>query len=109
MAKEPNSRNSVLGVQVAFVLWMIAFGLSLFLAASTEPAGSGFTGGINRVGTFFRWQFLAFALAIITWTAARGRSDLSRALRLMARIPITIQCFLGLVGVVIVILAVVLD
>ncbi len=100
-------RGSRLGVQVAFVLWMIAVGLSLVLSAGVEPMGSGFTGSMNRVGTFFRWQFLAFAMAIITWMLARGRSDLSKAVRMMARVPITIQCLLGFAGAVVVILALV--
>ena len=100
-------RNSAFGVQVAFVLWIIAFGLSMVLAASAEPEGTGFTRGMNRIGTFFRWQFLAFAFAIVTWMTARSRSDLSPGLRLLARAPITIQCLLGVVGVVIVTLAVV--
>ena len=104
-----NLRNPSLGVQIAFVLWMIAFGLSLVLAAGTEPVGTGFTRGLSRIGVFFRWQFLAFALAIITWRIARGSSDLSGGLRRMARVAITIQCLLGLLGVVIVILAVVLE
>lgn len=103
-----NERNPTLGVLAAFLFWLIAFALSLVLAAKVEPTGSGFTSSMNRVGTFFRWQFLAFALAIITWMIARGRSDLSSAIRLMARAPITIQCLLGFAGVVIVILAVVL-
>ena len=91
---------------VAFLLWVIAFGLSVFLAANTEATGSGFTAGLNRIGTFFRWQFLAFALAILTWRTGRGRSDLSTVNRLMVRVPITIQCLLGLAAVVVVILGV---
>ncbi len=103
-----DERSSRVGVQIAFVFWLIAFALSLALAANVEPTGTGFTRGMNRVGTFFRWQFLAFALAIITWMLARGRSDLSKAARFVVRVPIMIQCLLGFAGVVIVILALVL-
>lgn len=95
-------------IVLALALWAVAFALSLALAAGTEATGSGFTRGMNRIGTFFRWQFLAFALAIITWTMARGRSELSKTMILLARVPIAIQCLLGLAGVAIVILTIVL-
>lgn len=106
MNATPGSRRTVL---LAFAGWAAAFALSLYLAAGTEPTGDGFTRGLNRIGTFFRWQFLAFALAIVTWISARGRADLSGGMRLMARAPITIQCLLGLLGVAVVLLALLLD
>lgn len=103
------NKSPTAAVALAFGLWALAFGLSLYLAATTVPDGDGFTRGMNRIGTFFRWQFLAFALALVTWMTARGRPDLSRWQLLMARTPIAIQCLLGLAGVIVVVLALVLD
>lgn len=99
-----SARHPALGVWIVSLLWLIAFGLSVVLALNTVPTGSGFTRGMNRVGTFFRWQFLAFAIAISNWMIARGRSDLSNAVRGMARVPIVVQSLLGLAGLLIVIL-----
>ena len=105
MADEGSGRLRV-GVGVA--LWALAFALSLVLAFATEPAGSGFTRGMSRIGTFFRWQFLAFALAIFVWLSGRGRTGLSKGLGALSRVPIYIQCLLGLIGVVVAALAVIL-
>ncbi len=96
-----------LKVPIGFALWLFAFGLSLAIALLAEPTGSGFTRGLNRVGTFFRWQFLAFALAIFVWLSGRELSRPGASASLLSRIPIYLQCLLGLVGVGIVALAVI--
>lgn len=96
-----------LKIWVGFAFWLLAFGLSLTLALASEPTGSGFTRGLNRVGTLFRWQFLAFALAIFVWISGRGAAESLGRLQVLSRVPIYIQCLLGLVAAAIVVLAVV--
>jgi hypothetical protein len=103
-----NESRRQLKVRIGFALWLLAFGLSLAIALVSEPTGSGFTRGLNRIGTFFRWQFLAFALAIFVWLAGRDPSQAGASAPLLSRIPIYLQCLLGLIGVGIVALAVIL-
>lgn len=95
-------------IWIGFALWTSAFGLSLFLALTSEPVGEGFTRGLNRIGTFFRWQFLSFALAIFVWLSGRSRTDLPPSLRVLVRAPIYLQCLLGLIGVLVVAAAIIL-
>lgn len=106
--QQAEAKGGFRALAIAGALWAAAFGLSVVLAVLEEPTGSSFVRGMNRVGTFFRWQFLAFALAIVVWTQTRGRSDLSPRIVWLGRLPIAIQCALGLVGVVVVILAIIL-
>lgn len=87
---------------IGLALWAGAFGLSLFLTSTSEPVGEGFTRALNRIGTFFRWQFLSFALAIFVWVSGRSRTDLPPSLRVLVRVPIYLQCLLGMIGVLVV-------
>lgn len=94
-------------VLVPVALWLLAFALSVVLMLTTEPAGDGFTRGLNRIGVFFRWQFLAFACAIFAFLATRRQENLSRGFAWLGRLPIYVQCVLGLLGALIVVAAIV--
>ena len=39
--------------------------------ALAEPSGSGFTRGMNRAATFFKWQAFALLIAFVTWRVTR--------------------------------------
>ena len=94
-------------VLIPVALWLLAFALSIVLMLRTEPVGDGFTRGLNRVGVFFRWQFLAFACAIFAFLSTRRQENLSRGLALLGRVPIYVQCLLGLLGALVVLSAIV--
>ncbi|MFQ5526304.1 MAG: hypothetical protein ACE5GX_08580 [Thermoanaerobaculia bacterium] len=101
------TRRQSVQLWLGLIVWLLAFGMSIVLAAISDPVGDGFTRGINRIGTFFRWQFLAFAAAIYVWLFGRGLADPPRHLQLTTRVPIYVQCLLGLVGVAVVAAAVI--
>lgn len=54
------------------LFWAIAFAGSFIAFVWTEPSGSGFTRGTNRLGAFLGWQALAIGLAVMLWWRARS-------------------------------------
>lgn len=62
-------RIVVLGL---FFLWLALVAFGAYVFATTEPADSGFTRGLNRAGELFKWQGAALGVAILTWIVHRG-------------------------------------
>jgi hypothetical protein len=65
---------SALAVRVLAALWLATFAASFVALQITEPAGEGFTRGLNRVAAFLTWQggalVVAIACALVTRAAA---------------------------------------
>ncbi len=78
--------------KIAWILlcvWVLVYGGSFVLFIMTEPAGDGFTKGLNRLTTFMGWQFAAGILAIIIWSM--GKFFVAGSLgRWLCRLPIAL-------------------
>ncbi|MCP5036222.1 MAG: hypothetical protein GY945_01335 [Rhodobacteraceae bacterium] len=79
-----NARNLLL---FALVLWAACILASFAITWGTEPAGSGFTRGMNRITTFFGWQFTAGLLGIFIWVIGR-RFDKGTGMRRLSWLPV---------------------
>ncbi len=68
---------------VLMAAWAMAFAYAFFSFATTEPAGDGFTRGLNRASSYLGWQAIAgmFAIAIAAvgrdWSKGSGVRRLS--------------------------------
>lgn len=80
-------------------LWLVLFVAAVVAMRATEPVGSGFTRGLNRVGVFFQWQAVSFAAAVVCFAVTRAaRERLGRGLRRLGYAPLVIDLtLLGLV------------
>ncbi|MEM6385911.1 MAG: hypothetical protein AAF718_06710 [Pseudomonadota bacterium] len=56
---------------VLLALWLMAYLYSFVSFALTEPNGSGFTRGANRLEAFFGWQGIAGLFAIAVFGISR--------------------------------------
>jgi hypothetical protein len=53
---------------ILFALWAAAYLWSIAAVPLTAPKGDGFPRGLNKITSFYGWQFLAGALAIgVLW------------------------------------------
>ena len=69
------------------VLWAGSWLWSVGQYVLTEPTGAGFSRGLNRVASFFGWQFAAGAVAVIIWLVGVPAAR-SPGYRWAARIPV---------------------
>lgn len=73
-------------------LWLALFVVAVVAMRTTEPVGSGFTRGLNRVGVFFQWQAASFAAAVVCFAVTRAaRERLGRRLRRLGYAPLVID------------------
>jgi hypothetical protein len=84
--------------QIIYVLgavWLALFGASFVLLQLAEPAGDGFTRGLNRLASFMTWQISAFVVAIaaafVTRTAAARGVE---RIKLVGYAPLAASLFL---------------
>lgn len=99
MNDTPRSLHRVL-IPALAGMWLVLFIVAVVAMRATEPTGSSFTRGVNRVGVFFQWQAASFAAALACYAvtrAARGR--VSRTLRWLGYAPLTID--LSLLGLLV--------
>jgi hypothetical protein len=87
----PHSLHRVLILALAG-LWLALFVVAVVAMRATEPVGSGFTRGLNRVGVFFQWQAASFAAAVVCFAVTRSaRERLGRGLRRLGYAPLVID------------------
>lgn len=77
-------------------LWAVAWGLSFYAFATTEPAGDGFLRGANRMSAFLGWQMAAALPAFGAWAVGRDWPK-GNGVRQVSRVPL--QLALGLAAV----------
>ena len=87
------TRKLVLLLLVLGGLWSLAYLWSFSILIWTEPAGDGFTRGLNRVAGFFGWQLGAAIIGFLICMFGRqlpngGRRWLSRMPILLGFLPI---------------------
>lgn len=91
MNAPPRSLHRVL-IPVLVGLWLVLFVVAVVAMRATEPVGSGFTRGLNRVGVFFQWQAASFAAALLCFAVTRAaRARLGRGLRRLGYAPLVID------------------
>jgi len=54
-------------VQVFVALWAVTFVWSFLYLQVTDPTGSGFFRGMNRLAGFVQWHAIAIILAFVCW------------------------------------------
>jgi hypothetical protein len=95
----PRSLHRVL-IPALAGLWLVLFVVAVVAMRATEPVGSGFTRGLNRVGVFFQWQTVSFAAAVVCFAVTRAaRERLGRGLRRLGYAPLVID--LALLGLLV--------
>jgi len=73
-------------------LWLALFVVAVVAMRATEPVGSGFTRGLNRVGAFFQWQAASFAVAVACFAVTRAaRERIGPGLRRLGYAPLVID------------------
>ncbi|GAB5468176.1 MAG: hypothetical protein Kilf2KO_12060 [Rhodospirillales bacterium] len=83
------------------LLWCLFFAWSFVDYAITEPTGSGFVRGINRLAGFLGWQVAAFLVALAAFAAARLQPQgLSRGVRRLANLPFYVTAALWVLIVI---------
>lgn len=99
MTESPRSLHRVL-IPVLAGLWLVLFVVAVVAMRATEPVGSGFTRGLNRVGVFFQWQAASFAAAVVCFAVTRSaRERIGPALRRLGYAPLVID--LALLGLLV--------
>lgn len=77
------------------VAWAIAMVFSIALPLLTEPAGDGFTRGLNRLVAFAGWQTLALIFAVGASIAfAASPKPRPRVIKIAGLIPIAISAIM---------------
>lgn len=76
-------------------VWLVLFVVAVVAMRATEPTGSSFTRGLNRVGVFFQWQAASFAAALICFAVTRSaRERIGRGLRWLGYAPLAVDLVL---------------
>lgn len=94
------SRLFLLMVVVAF--WAAAAVYSIYFLIFVEPAGDGFTRGLNRASGFWGWQGVAWLFALAAWGIGRGFPKAS-GIRAISRVPGWISLF-AIAGLTVIVL-----
>jgi hypothetical protein len=70
--------------------WAALF-LASFLALAAEPAGDGFTRGLNRLASFMTWQGVAFGLAMLSALVTSRLAEGPRNFKLIGYGPLVVS------------------
>jgi magnesium-transporting ATPase (P-type) len=54
-----------------FALWLLTYAWSFVVFQTTEPTGSSFTRGLNRISNFLGWQVAAAVIGVPVWLFGR--------------------------------------
>lgn len=76
------------------LIWALTFAVSFIVPRLMEATGDGFARGLNRVGIWIAWQFVALAIAIASTFIAFVRLKQEKFWRRIALIPICVQLLL---------------
>jgi len=91
MTDSPRSLHRIL-IPALAGLWLALFVVAVVAMRATEPTGSSFTRGLNRVGVFFQWQAASFAAAVACFVVTRAaRERLGPGLRRLGYAPLIID------------------
>jgi len=87
----PHSFHGIL-TPVLVGLWLALLVVAVVAMRATEPVGSGFTRGLNRVGVFFQWQAASFTAAVVCFAVTRSaREQIGPGLRRLGYAPLVID------------------
>lgn len=78
-------------------LWLFIWGYSFAALILTEPVGTGFLAGFNRVTTFLGWQLFAALPALAAWGVGR-KWPKGSGVRIVSRIPVQLALGLAAIG-----------
>lgn len=102
MPGDENSQSRMFLLMVMFALWLGASAYSVVFLIDTDPAGDGFTRGLNRITGFLGWQGVAGMLAFAVWGVGLGFPKGS-GIRRTSAVPlgIALALILLIIGIVI--------
>lgn len=81
-----------------FALWLLTYVWSFVVFQTTQPTGSSFTRGLNRISDFLGWQVAAAIIGVPVWFLGRMNSKASIA-SWFTRLPLVLAGLLVIIPV----------